>query len=136
MPRGRVFAVGAAPRRCVTTAPGEQKPRCGSRVDAAEGESLDYRLSLLSIFVRKDDMSETIPTHTVKRGDAVALWFFMIAGVGIAVWAGWSAVARIIQVLPNRDVSVLGEFAGTKADAPIGVDGAPIAVELDRALIT
>ena len=60
----------------------------------------------------------------------------MIAGVGIAIWAAWSAVARIIQVLPNRDVSVLGEFAGTKADAPIGVDGAPIAVELDRALIT
>ena len=81
-------------------------------------------------------MSETIPTHTVKRGDAIALWFFMIAGVGIAMWAAWSAVARIIEVLPNRDVSVLGEFAGTKADAPIGVDGAPIAVELDRALIT
>ena len=81
-------------------------------------------------------MSETIQTHTIKRGDAMSLWIFMIAGVGIAIWTVWSAVARIVEVLPNRDVSVLAEFSGTTAEAPIGVDGAPIAVELDRAVVT
>lgn len=81
-------------------------------------------------------MAATLPAPAVSRGDAVALWAFMAAGVVIAAWAVWSAVARIIEVLPNRDVPVLAEFAGTSADAPIGVDGAPVAVELDRAFIT
>ncbi|RXZ47715.1 hypothetical protein ESP57_14355 [Agromyces fucosus] len=72
----------------------------------------------------------------VKRSDAVALWAFMAAGVGIAAWAVWSAVARIIEVLPNQDVAVQAEFAGTTADAPIGIDGAPVAIELDSAIIT
>ncbi|GAA1787531.1 hypothetical protein [Agromyces lapidis] len=81
-------------------------------------------------------MATTLNAPAVSRGDAVALWLFMVAGIGIAVWAAWSAVARIIEVLPNRDVPVLAEFAGTTAEAPIGVDGAPIPVELDRAFIT
>ena len=81
-------------------------------------------------------MSTRILAPKVKRSDAIGLWFFMIAGVGIAVSAVWSAVARIVEVLPNRNVQVAAEFAGTMADAPIGVDGAPIAVELERAIIT
>lgn len=81
-------------------------------------------------------MSTRILAPKVKWGDAIGLWFFMIAGIGIAVTAAWSAVARIIEVLPNHDVQVAAEFAGTTADAPIGVDGAPVAVELDRAIIT
>jgi hypothetical protein len=81
-------------------------------------------------------MNETVHVDTIKRSDAVALWVFIVAGVGIAAWTVWSAVARIIEVLPNRDVSVLAEFIGTTADAPIGIDGAPVVVELDRAIIT
>lgn len=72
----------------------------------------------------------------VKRSDAVALWIFMIAGVGIAIWAAWSAAVRIVEVLPNQDVAVPAEFAGTTADAPIGVDGALVEIELDSAIIT
>jgi hypothetical protein len=76
------------------------------------------------------------PARTIKRSDAVGLWIFMAAGVGIAIWAIWTSVARIIEILPNRAVQVMAEFAGTTAEAPIGVDGAPVTVELDRAIIT
>jgi hypothetical protein len=78
----------------------------------------------------------TLPERTIKRSDAVGLWIFIAAGVGIAIWTVWSAVTRIFVVLPNGNVSVLAEFIGTHAEAPIGVDGAPVMVELDRAIIT
>lgn len=107
-------------------------PSC---IDLDAPMEITYRLSLLSIFVR-ENMSTTTFTSVVKRSDAVALWIFMAAGVGIAIWAVWSAVARIIEVLPNRDVPVPAEFSGTMAEAPIGVDGAPVAIEIDRAIIT
>lgn len=81
-------------------------------------------------------MSETTTIPAVKRGDVISLWIFMVAGVGIAIWAVWSAVVRIVEVLPNQDVAVPAEFAGTMADAPIGPDGAPVAIELDSAIIT
>ena len=81
-------------------------------------------------------MSATTTIPAVKRGDAISLWIFMAAGVGIAIWAAWSAAVRIIEVLPNQDVAVPAEFAGTTADAPIGVDGAPVEIELDSAIIT
>jgi hypothetical protein len=81
-------------------------------------------------------MSATTTIPAVKRGDAISLWIFMVAGVGIAIWAVWSAVVRIVEVLPNQDVAVPAEFAGTMADAPIGPGGAPVAIELDSAIIT
>lgn len=81
-------------------------------------------------------MSEVTTQHGIKRADAAGLWMFMIAGAAIAIWVTWAAVARILEVLPNRDVDVLGWFAGTRGQAPIGVDGAPVDVELDRAVVT
>lgn len=77
----------------------------------------------------------TTTRRAIKRADAVSLWLFMTAGAAIAVWVTWAAVARIIEVLPNRDVAVLGWFAGTPAEAPIGVDGAPVTVELEQAVL-
>ena len=76
------------------------------------------------------------PTRSIKRADAVSLWLFMAAGAAIAVWVTWTAIARIIEVLPNRDVAVLAPFAGTPAEAPIGADGAPVTVELEQAVLT
>ncbi|MCD2441585.1 hypothetical protein LQ757_04770 [Agromyces sp. SYSU K20354] len=80
--------------------------------------------------------THTTPGHSIKRADAVSLWVFMAAGAAIALWVTWSAVARIIEVLPNRDVAVLAPFAGTPAEAPIGTDGAPVTVELEQAVLT
>lgn len=68
--------------------------------------------------------------RVMSRGDAAAIWFFMIVGGALAVWAVVQAILRIVEVIPNRDVRVFAEFAGTMADAPIGPDGAPVAVEL------
>lgn len=78
----------------------------------------------------------TVDTYKQSRGDTFGLYTFMIAGVAIAAVTTWAAVARIIEVLPNRDVTVFADFSGTIASAPIGPNGAPVDVELDTALIT
>lgn len=72
----------------------------------------------------------------VSRADAASMIFFMLAGVVIAAGSIVAAWIRIAEVLPGTDVPVLAEFAGTTADAPIGPDGAPVAVELATAYIT
>ncbi|MFD4421854.1 DUF2975 domain-containing protein [Agromyces sp. NPDC058484] len=80
--------------------------------------------------------SHPTSAHSIKRADAASLWLFMAAGAAIAVWVTWTAVVRIIEVLPGRDVAVLAPFANTLAEAPIGPDGAPVTVELDHAVLT
>ncbi|WP_067882409.1 hypothetical protein [Agromyces aureus] len=81
-------------------------------------------------------MSTTTQQYRPSRGDVAGMWTFLGAGAVIAVWAVVAAVLRIIEVLPNRDVQVPAEFAGTVAEAPIGPDGAGVPVVLDRASIT
>ena len=68
--------------------------------------------------------------------DAVSLGVFMVAGVAIAVWSIVVAVLRIVEVLPGRDVPVLAVFRDTPAQAPIGPDGAAVAVTLEQAWVT
>jgi hypothetical protein len=84
----------------------------------------------------EDRMTTTTPLYRPSKGDVVSMWAFLAAGAAIAVWAVVSAVLRIIEVLPNRDVQLAADFAGTVAQAPIGPDGAPLPVVLDRAIIT
>ncbi|MDQ0893315.1 hypothetical protein [Agromyces ramosus] len=81
-------------------------------------------------------MTTTTPLYRPSRSDLAAMWTFLAAGAVIAVAAVVSAVLRIVEVLPNRDVQVLAEFSGTAAEAPIGPGGAPLPVILDRASIT
>lgn len=71
----------------------------------------------------------------MSRRDAASMAVFMLIGAAFAVWTVVAAVPRIIEVLANQDVRVFAEFAGTMADAPIGPDGAPVAVELDTAYL-
>jgi hypothetical protein len=71
----------------------------------------------------------------MSRWDAASMAVFMLIGAAFAVWTVVAAVPRIIEVLANQDVRVFAEFAGTMADAPIGPDGAPVAVELDTAYL-
>jgi hypothetical protein len=70
-----------------------------------------------------------------SRADSIGIWAFMVAGIAIVAWAAVSAAMRIAQALTADEVRVLGEFAGTPAEAPIGPEGAPVAVELDRAFL-
>lgn len=72
----------------------------------------------------------------LSRADRVSMWILMAAGAAIAVATAVFAGIRIVEVLGNHDVEVLGEFAGTLAQAPIGPDGALAEVELDRAVLT
>lgn len=76
-----------------------------------------------------------------SRWDAAAMWFYGLLGVAFVVWTLVGATRRIIEVVGGAaggaggTVPVLGEFAGTPAEAPIGPDGAAVTVELDRAVL-
>lgn len=72
----------------------------------------------------------------ISRADRVSMWILIAAGAAIAVATAIFAGIRIVEVLGNSNVEVLGEFAGTLAQAPIGPDGALVEVELDRAVMT
>lgn len=73
--------------------------------------------------------------RTPSRADSAGIWIFMVAGTAIVVWAVAAAAMRIVAALTADEVRVLGEFAGTPAEAPIGPAGAPVTVELDRAFL-
>ncbi|WP_439564428.1 hypothetical protein [Microcella sp.] len=76
------------------------------------------------------------PTRMPSPGDRAAIGFFMASGVGIVVWAITAAVIRISAALSDSSISVLAEFAGTPAQAPIGPNGALVEIELDRAVLS
>lgn len=71
----------------------------------------------------------------VSRPDAVALYFFVISGVGIAAWTVFTAAQRIVEVAARVDVPVLVEFDGTSGTAPVGPGGADAAVQLEMATV-
>ncbi|MET4158655.1 hypothetical protein [Agromyces sp. PvR057] len=81
-------------------------------------------------------MTARTEQYRPSRSDLAGMWMFLVAGAIIALWAVAGSVLRIIEVLPNHDVQVPAEFAGTVAEAPIGPDGASVPVALDRATIT
>ncbi|ALJ21996.1 hypothetical protein [Microbacterium sp. No. 7] len=72
---------------------------------------------------------------TMSRADASAWWFFIVIGAAFAVWTVVRAVIRIAEIVPNSDVRVFAQFRETLAEAPIGPDGAPVAVELQTAYL-
>lgn len=73
---------------------------------------------------------QTKTERALSRPDAAALIGFMVSGAIIAVWVVVTAVLRVLEVAPNRDVPVTAVFDGTPAQAPIGPDGAAVTVEL------
>lgn len=79
---------------------------------------------------------QSASTRIMSRWDATAMVVFMLAGAAIAVTTVVAVIVRITEVLGGRDVDVYAEFSGTVAQAPIGVDGASVPVELDSAWLT
>ena len=71
----------------------------------------------------------------MSRWDAVSMAIFMAFGAAFAVFTVVRAVLRTTEVLSGGAVRVFAQFSGTMADAPIGPDGAPVAVELDTAYL-
>ncbi len=73
---------------------------------------------------------------SLSRGDAAALWLFIGAGIASFLYVLIRGIARVVELLRNTDVSVPAVFSSTPATAPLGVDGSPVTVELDRATLT
>lgn len=81
-------------------------------------------------------MASPRPTSRIlSRGDTVGFLFFIVLGVGLAVWAVVHSVITIIEALPNRDVRVAAPFLDTVAQAPLGPDGAAVPVELGSGVV-
>lgn len=80
--------------------------------------------------------SETIRTGTVSTGDRAGIWAFVLLGAALAIWAVASAVLRIVEVVPGRDVPVFADFAWTPVDAPIGSDGGGVPVAMMSGWLT
>ncbi|BAJ74027.1 FOG: GGDEF domain [Microbacterium testaceum StLB037] len=77
------------------------------------------------------------PTSRVlSRGDTASFWFFVVAGVAIAIWAVVRSIANIVAAVPNQNVRVAAPFLDTVVQAPLGPDGAPVPVELTGGVIT
>lgn len=79
--------------------------------------------------------AQTDTPRIMSRWDAASMAVFMAIGAAFAVFTVVQSVARIVDVLSGETVRVFAQFAGTMADAPIGPDGAPVAVELDTAYL-
>ncbi|MRG60154.1 hypothetical protein GE115_09770 [Agromyces sp. CFH 90414] len=81
-------------------------------------------------------MSLTSATTRLSAGDRVGMYLTVVlAAIGVAVTA-WAVGARLVEVLPGTDVPVLVPFVGEQATLPIGPDGAPVEVDVDRAVVT
>lgn len=80
-------------------------------------------------------MTMDVTPSRMKRSDAVGLWVWLALGAGLIIGTIVQAVIRVGEVLGGGEVRVFAQFAGTMADAPIGPDGAPVAVELDTAYL-
>jgi hypothetical protein len=79
--------------------------------------------------------TDTKRDAVMTRWDAASMAIFMIIGAAFAVFTVVKSIVRITEVLGGEDVRVFAQFAGTVAEAPIGPDGAPVAVELDTAYL-
>ena len=67
-------------------------------------------------------------TPVPSKWDTSALWVAMFLGAGAAVWTVAQAVARSVEIAPNRDVPVPAAFADTTATMPIGPGGSEVEV--------
>jgi len=80
-------------------------------------------------------MSDT-GVYRQTKGDAAALWLFLVTGAVIIGWAVVHAVVRIVQILPNRDITIMANFTETTARAAIGPHGTTYPVVLESAAVT
>lgn len=79
-------------------------------------------------------MNGTPEPRVISRADSVGVGIFVLAGIAIAFWTVWQAVARIIELARATDVPVWVEFLGTPVQAE--VSGTSIPVDLDRGVVT
>jgi hypothetical protein len=71
----------------------------------------------------------------MSRSDTVAMWFFIVIGLGLVGVTTWGGVTRIAEGFSTGAVEVPAVFVGTEAQAPIGPGGAMRPVELSSAVL-
>lgn len=75
------------------------------------------------------------PAYQPSRGDRVGILIFMIAGVGLVVGSGISAVLRIAQVLRGEGIPVRVQPINLTVQAPIGPGGTQVPLQVDTATV-
>ncbi|MEV8274143.1 hypothetical protein [Microbacterium sp. NPDC077184] len=81
-------------------------------------------------------MSSSATSGTLSRADRVGVVVLVGVGLVLAAITVVGAVIRLAETLGGGPIQVFAEFAGTPAEAPIGVDGAPVTVALDTAILS
>lgn len=75
-------------------------------------------------------------TTGLSRSDRTAMYATVgLAALGV-LGVAWGSVHRLLEVLPGTDVPVLVPFVGERAEMPIGLDGAPVDVEVVQGVVT
>lgn len=72
----------------------------------------------------------------LRTSDRVGMYLTIVIAAIAVVATVWSAVARLVEVLPGRDVPVLVPFVGETAALPIGPDGAAVEAAVEEAIVT
>lgn len=75
------------------------------------------------------------PNYRPSRGDRVGIVIFMIAGAGLVIGSGISAVLRIWQVLRGDEVAVRVQPINLTVQAPLGPEGAPVPLQVDTGTV-
>lgn len=72
----------------------------------------------------------------LRTSDRVGMYLtIVIAAIAVAATV-WAAVARLVEVLPGREVPVLVPFVGETAELPIGPGGSSVEVTVEQAIVT
>lgn len=71
----------------------------------------------------------------LKRSERIAL--YVSAGIAIAAIAAGAAgtVLRLVEVAPGHDIPVLVPLSNEQAALPLGIDGAPVTVDVETATV-
>ena len=81
-------------------------------------------------------MSLTTPPTALRRSDQAAMFVTIALAVLGVVATAWTAIVRLLEVLPGTDVPVLVPFMDETAPLPIGLDGALVQVAVTQAIVT
>ncbi|CAN5311596.1 hypothetical protein BH11ACT3_BH11ACT3_16870 [soil metagenome] len=73
---------------------------------------------------------------TLSRSDRIGMYITVFLGAVGAVLTTITAVSRLAEVLPGRDIPVLVPFVDELAQLPIGPNGTPVDVSVDQAIVT
>lgn len=76
------------------------------------------------------------PSTTPDRSDRWGLYLTVALGAAAAVATVWATVGRLAEILGSDGIPVLVPFVGETATLPIGLDGAPVEVAVDQAVVT